>query len=56
MWNGVKGVHYIHLKHHPIEMDIQNNLKTINHWLTTTSNYHAELMQQQVKRKHIAKL
>jgi hypothetical protein len=29
MQNGVQSVHYIHLKHHLIEMDIQNNLNIV---------------------------
>jgi hypothetical protein len=44
MQDGVEGFCYIHLKHHPIMMDIQNGFITMNHCLTTTPNRHAKLM------------
>jgi len=36
--NDVENIHYLHLKHHPIKMDIQNNLNTMNQNFTTTPN------------------
>jgi hypothetical protein len=42
--DGVKNICCIHLKHHPIEMNIQNGLNTMDHCFTTTSNPHVELM------------
>ncbi len=35
----VENIHYLHVKHHIIEMDIQNNLNTMNqNFATTTPN------------------
>jgi hypothetical protein len=50
MWDGVKGIHYIYLKHHPIRVDIQSDSNTMDHYPTTTPSCHAELMRQQVKK------
>jgi len=33
--DGVENIHYLHLKHHLIEMDIQNNLNTMNQNFST---------------------
>ncbi len=50
MWDGVEGIHYIYLKHHPIRVDIPNDSNTMDHYLATAPNYHAELMRRQVKK------
>jgi hypothetical protein len=56
MQNVVEHVGYIHLKHHLIKVDIQNNLNTMDQCLETTFNLHIKLMQQHVKREHVTKL
>jgi hypothetical protein len=38
MWNGVESVCYIHLKHHLIKVDIQNNSNTKNGLIGTNGN------------------
>jgi hypothetical protein len=45
MQDGVKSVHYVHLKHHPIGMNTQSNLNAMDHYFVTTFNHHVELMQ-----------
>jgi len=40
----VEVICYIHLKHHTIKVDIQSNLNTMDHYLTTTFNFHVKLM------------
>jgi hypothetical protein len=45
MQDDVKGVRYVHLKHHPIGMDIQSNSNAMDHYFVTTLNHHFELMQ-----------
>jgi hypothetical protein len=40
----VEVICYIHLKHHTIKVDIQSKLNTTDHYLTTTLNFHVELM------------
>jgi hypothetical protein len=44
MRDGLKGVQYVHLKHHPIRMNTQSNLNTMDHYFVTTLNHHVELM------------
>jgi hypothetical protein len=56
MRDGVQSIHFLHLMHHLIGMDIQNNLNNMDQYLTTTPNYHIKLMWQHVRRKHITKL
>jgi hypothetical protein len=56
MQDVVKCVCHIHLQHHPIGMDIQSSLNTLHHHLTPTPNYHAKLMMQQMRKKHIMEL
>jgi hypothetical protein len=51
--DGVKCIHHINLQHHPIGMDIQNNLNIMHHRLTPATNYHAKL---QMRRKYILEL
>jgi hypothetical protein len=55
MQNVVEHVGYIHLKHHLIKVDIQNNLNTMDQCLETAFNLHIKLMQH-VKREHVMKL
>jgi hypothetical protein len=56
--NGVENVCYIHLRHHPINMDIHSNSNIINHYLETTPKFkqHIKLMWQQRRKEHVAKL
>jgi hypothetical protein len=54
--DGVESICYIHLKHHPIEMDIQNNLNIMDHYFATTPNHHVDLMHQYVRREQIMKV
>jgi len=56
MQDGVKSIFYIHLKQHPIGVDIQNGLNTMDHCFTTTPNHHVKLMWQHVKIEHVTKL
>jgi hypothetical protein len=56
MRDGFKSIFCIHLKHHPIGVDIQNGLNTMDHCFTTTHNHHVKLMRQHVKIKHVTKL
>jgi RNA-binding protein YhbY len=56
MQNVVEHIHYIHMKHHLIKVDIQSNLNTMDQYLETTPNHHIKLMQQHVKREHVMKL
>ncbi len=44
MPNGVENVYNIYLKHHPIRMGIQNGPNNIDHSLTTSFNYHLQLI------------
>jgi hypothetical protein len=44
MQNGVESVYNVYLKHHPIKMGIQSGLNTMDHNLTTSSNYHPEVI------------
>jgi RNA-binding protein YhbY len=44
MQNVVEHIHYIHLKHHLIKVDIQNNLNTMDQCLETTLIHHIKLM------------
>jgi hypothetical protein len=44
MRDGVKNICCIHLKQHPIKVDIQNGLNTMDHCFTTTPNHHVKLM------------
>jgi hypothetical protein len=53
MKDKIKCIRHIHLQHHPIGMDIKNNLNIMHHRLTPTINYHAKL---QMKRKCILEL
>jgi hypothetical protein len=50
--NDVENVRYIQLRHHPINMDIQNNPNIINQYLETTPNFkwHIKLMWQQKEK------
>lgn len=45
MQDGVENVHYIYLKHHPIGVDIQSCLNTMDHYFATTPNHLAKLMR-----------
>jgi hypothetical protein len=45
MQDGVEGIRHIHLKHHLIGVDIQNNSNIMDHCFATTLNCHIELMQ-----------
>jgi hypothetical protein len=49
MQDGVEGMHHIHLKHHLIKVDIQNNLNTMDHCFAATFNRHDELMTSERK-------
>jgi hypothetical protein len=40
--DGIENTHNVYRKHHPIKMGIQNGMKTMDHNLTTSSNYHLE--------------
>jgi len=42
MWNGVKSVYNVYLKHHPIKMGIQSGPNTMDHGLTTSFNHHLD--------------
>jgi hypothetical protein len=44
MPNGVENVYNIYLKHYPIRMGIQNGPNTMDHNLTTSFNYHLQLI------------
>lgn len=54
--DGVKSIFCIHLKHHPIGVDIQNGLNVMEHCFTTTFNHHFKLMWRHVKIEHVTKL
>jgi hypothetical protein len=41
--DGVEGIHHIHLKHHLIGADIQNDLNTMDHCFATTFKRHTKL-------------
>ncbi len=42
-WIGVENIYNIYLKHHPIRMDIQNDLNNMDHGFRTSYNCHHEL-------------
>jgi len=54
--DGVKSICCIRMKHQSIEVDIQNELNTMDHCFTNTPNHHVELMWQHVKIEHVTKL
>jgi hypothetical protein len=55
--DGVESICDVHLEHHPIIMDVQCNLNTMNHHFAPMLNCCVtKLMKQQINQENVTKL